>query len=60
MRLTFEIFVKLAVRHAYAHVVYTESHMRVSPDIVLGKSHMRVSPYIVLGKSHMRVSPDVV
>ena len=34
MRLTFGIFVKLTVRHADAHAVYTKSHMRMSPDIV--------------------------
>ena len=34
MRLTFGIFVKLTVRHAYAHAVYTKSRMRVSPDLV--------------------------
>ena len=33
-RLTFGIFVKLTVRRADAHAVYTKSHMRVSSDLV--------------------------
>ena len=37
MRLTFGIFGKLTVRHAYAYAVYTKSHMQVSPDLVEGK-----------------------
>ena len=36
MRLTFGIFVKMTVRDAYAHTVYTKSHMRVSLDLVDG------------------------
>ena len=36
MRLTFGIFAKLAVRHAYAYAVYMKSHMQVSPDLVEG------------------------
>ena len=36
MRLTFGIFVKLTVRHAYAYAVYMKSQMRVSPYLVEG------------------------
>ena len=41
MRLTFGIFIKLTVRHAYtayayAYAVYTKSHMRVSLGLVEG------------------------
>ena len=36
MRLTFGIFVKLTVRHAYAHTVYMKSYMRVSLGLVEG------------------------
>ena len=36
MRLTFESFVKLTVRHAYAYAVCTKSHIPVSPYVVEG------------------------
>ena len=36
MRHTFEIFVELTVRHAYAYTVFTQSHMPVSLHLVKG------------------------
>ena len=60
MRLTFGIFVKFRVRHAYAYVVNTKSHMQGYTDLVEGKSHMQGYTDLVEGKSHMQGYTDLV